>query len=45
VPDEKVELGEDAEPLTPQEARDLSREEILERDAQLRRAFEKLWEQ
>ena len=42
VPDEKVPLGEDAEPLTPGEARDLSREEILERDAQLRRAFEKL---
>jgi carboxyl-terminal processing protease len=42
VPEEKVELAEDAEPLTPGEARDLSREEILERDAQLRRAFEKL---
>jgi carboxyl-terminal processing protease len=42
VPDEKVRLGEDAEPLTPGEARDLSREEILERDAQLRRAFEEL---
>ena len=42
VPDEKVSLAEDAEPLTPDEARDLSREEILERDAQLRRAFEEL---
>jgi carboxyl-terminal processing protease len=42
VPDEKVSLAEDAEPLTPGEARDLSREEILERDAQLRRAYEKL---
>jgi carboxyl-terminal processing protease len=42
VPDEKVSLGEDAEPLTPGEARDLSREEILARDAQLRRAFEEL---
>ena len=42
VPDEKVSLAEDAEPLTPGEARDLSREEILESDAQLRRAFEKI---
>jgi carboxyl-terminal processing protease len=42
VPDEKVSLGEDAEPLTPDEARDLSREEILESDAQLRHAFEKI---
>ncbi len=42
VPEEKVELGEDAEPLTPGEARALSREEILERDAQLKRAFEEL---
>ncbi len=42
VPEVKVKLGEDAEPLTPGEARTLSREEILERDAQLRRAFEKL---
>jgi carboxyl-terminal processing protease len=42
VPDEKVSLGEDAQPSTPGEARDLSREEVLERDAQLRRAFEKL---
>ena len=42
VPEVKVKLGEDAEPLTPGEARTLSREEILERDAQLRRAFEEL---
>jgi carboxyl-terminal processing protease len=42
VPEVKVELAEDAEPLTPGEARTLSREEILERDAQLRRAFEEL---
>jgi len=42
VPEEKVKLGEDVEPLTPGEARDLSREEILEKDAQLRRAFEML---
>jgi carboxyl-terminal processing protease len=42
VPDVKVSLAEDAEPLTPGEARDLSREEIFERDAQLRRAFEEL---
>jgi carboxyl-terminal processing protease len=42
VPDEKVSLAEDAEPLTPGEARDLSREEILESDAQLERAFQRL---
>jgi carboxyl-terminal processing protease len=42
VPDQKVSLGEDAHPLTPSEARGLSREEILGRDAQLRRAFEEL---
>jgi len=42
VPDEKVALGENAMPLTPGDLRGLSREEILERDAQLRRAFEKL---
>ena len=41
-PDVEVALGEDAEPLIPSEARDLSREEILERDAQLARAFETL---
>jgi carboxyl-terminal processing protease len=42
VPDQKVSLAEDAEPLTPYEARDLSREEILGKDAQLRRAFEEV---
>ena len=41
-PDIKVKLGEDVDPLAPTEAEDLSREEILERDAQLRRAFEEL---
>jgi carboxyl-terminal processing protease len=42
VPDEKVPLGEGAEPLTPSDTRNLSREEILKRDAQLEHAFEKL---
>jgi carboxyl-terminal processing protease len=42
APDVEVALSEDAEPLTPGEARDLSKEEILERDAQLARAFENL---
>jgi carboxyl-terminal processing protease len=42
VPDEKVPLGEGARPLTPGEAQNLSKGEILERDAQLRRAFEDL---
>jgi carboxyl-terminal processing protease len=45
VPDFKVPLEEDAEPLTPDEVRNLSREKILERDAQLRRAFEILRDQ
>ena len=40
VPDVEVPLEKGVEPLTPAEARDLSREEILEGDAQLRRAFE-----
>jgi carboxyl-terminal processing protease len=44
-PDVEVALAEDAEPLTPSEARDLSREEILDRDAQLSRAFENLQDQ
>jgi carboxyl-terminal processing protease len=43
-PDVKVKLDEDAEPVTPTAARDLSRQEILDRDAQLRRAFELLQE-
>jgi len=42
VPDVRVPLGEGTVPLTPDEARDLSREEILEKDAQLRAAYEKL---
>jgi carboxyl-terminal processing protease len=42
VPDIKVPLEARAEPLTPDETRSLSKEEILERDAQLRRAFEEL---
>lgn len=42
TPDVKVTLDEGAEPLTPDEGRDLSREEVLEKDAQLRRAFENL---
>jgi carboxyl-terminal processing protease len=42
VPEVKVPLEEGAEPLTPGGARSLSREEILERDAQLRRAFDML---
>ena len=41
-PDVKVALDEDAEPLTPSEVRDLSREEILKRDAQLGRALDEL---
>ena len=40
VPDVKVPLEEGVEPLTPAEARSLSREEIFESDAQLRRAFD-----
>src|ERR687893_686989 len=39
VPDVEVTLEEGTEPLTPGETRSLSREEILERDAQLKRAF------
>ena len=42
APDVEVKLGEGAEPLAPQEVRNLSREEALARDAQLRRAFESL---
>ena len=41
-PDVKVGLSEDSEPLTPTRAGGLSREEILEKDPQLRRAFEEL---
>src|SRR5829696_3225604 len=45
APDVEVALSEGTEPLTPDEARDLSKEEILERDAQLARAFENLRDQ
>ena len=45
APEIEVSLDEGAEPLVPSEARDLSREEILDRDAQLRRAFENLRDQ
>jgi carboxyl-terminal processing protease len=44
VPDVKVALDEDTDPLTPSEVRDLSREEILKRDAQLGRALDELTE-
>ena len=44
-PDVKVPLEEGAEPLTPAGTSDLSREEILEQDAQLRTAYEKLQNQ
>ena len=37
-----VKLGEDGEPVFPTDAEDLSRQEILEGDAQLRRAFEEV---
>jgi carboxyl-terminal processing protease len=42
TPDVKVSLSEGTEPLTPDDARDLSRHDILEKDAQLRTAYEKL---
>ena len=42
TPDVKVPLKAGTEPITPDEARDLSRKEILGRDAQLRTAYEKL---
>lgn len=41
-PDVKVPLGKGKAPLTPDEIRDLSRTETLNRDAQLREALEKL---
>jgi carboxyl-terminal processing protease len=43
-PEVKVELDEDEEILSPSDARDLSRREILERDAQLARAVQELRE-
>jgi len=42
TPDVKVPLEEGTEPLTPDDVRDLSREEVLKKDAQLRAAYEKL---
>jgi carboxyl-terminal processing protease len=42
TPDVTVSLSEGTEPLTPGDARDLSRQDILEKDAQLRTAYEKL---
>ena len=42
TPNVKVSLSEGTEPLTPDDARDLSRQDILEKDAQLRTAYEKL---
>jgi len=42
TPNVKVSLSKGTEPLTPDDARDLSREEILKKDAQLRTAYERL---
>jgi carboxyl-terminal processing protease len=42
VPDVKVALQNGTEPITPDAARDLSKKQILGRDAQLREAFKKL---
>jgi len=42
TPDVRMPLERGTEPLTPEDADDLSREEILDRDAQLRKAYEKL---
>lgn len=41
-PDIRVKLGKDTEPVTPAQAKDMSAEEILDGDAQLRRAFEEV---
>lgn len=41
-PDIKVKLGEDADLVVPGDASNLPREEMLEEDAQLRRAFEEV---
>ena len=43
-PGVRVELEEGDEPLVPSEARELSREEVLERDAQISRALQELQE-
>jgi carboxyl-terminal processing protease len=45
VPDVKVPLEDGDEQMTPDGARDLSKEQILGRDAQLREAYKKLQEQ
>ncbi len=42
TPDVRVPLREGTEPLTPDDVRALSREEILAKDAQLRKAYEEL---
>lgn len=44
-PDVKVSLQDDDDPVAPDDLRDLSREEALGRDAQLRAAFEELPDQ
>jgi carboxyl-terminal processing protease len=44
-PDVKVPLASGTEPLTPSDVHDLSKQEILGRDAQLSRAFEILQSQ
>ena len=44
-PDVKVPLADGTAPLTPDAVRDLSKEQVLARDAQLREAFENLGEQ
>lgn len=41
-PDIKVKLGKDGNPVLPNDVRDLSRQKIFDRDAQLRRAVEEL---
>jgi carboxyl-terminal processing protease len=45
TPDVRVSLSEGTEPLSPHDVRDLSRDEIFEKDAQLRTAYEKLQSQ
>jgi carboxyl-terminal processing protease len=45
TPDVRVPLKQGTEPLTPDDADDLSRVEILDRDAQLRKAYEQLQSQ
>jgi carboxyl-terminal processing protease len=42
TPGVRVPLSEDAKPLEPDDVRDLSLDEIFEKDAQLRTAYEKL---